>query len=345
MFRLPHILSLGVALAFIPAALADEPAQDLFKDRADFLPKRKYVPVEGKVVGLLLHGGQPVLSTEGRSGPPDQLCFSAGANSYRWVYVPVKDAPTITNLKVPSLKGEQVYPALDMARPKSVQAMGITGLYTLVEVEVNGGAGSPAHDSFVATGFKVLEGTKDFPLKTADAIAEVRKRYDSYVKDQGKAIETAMNEAQTKALKERKPTGPRETSEVMYVTWMPETKTLQLRFLTKISDGAYTFVQGGIRPRPIPLPVPPQANGQNPPQAQPAIKRFPPPPPRFRTKVGTTFGIEFGIAYEVSRDGTVTRSRALPIQSFQEELRMPVGVGVPVNPLPLPPAPRVPQQN
>src|SRR5439155_1606196 len=103
-----------------------------------------------------------------------------------------------TNLRVPvGDKGEtETYPSLDIARPKNVTPWGVTSLYTLVEVEVNGGKGSPKNDSFVATRFKVLDGTKDYPLRTADVIKQLKGLHAEYVKGQTKAIEQALTAAQ-----------------------------------------------------------------------------------------------------------------------------------------------------
>ena len=94
------------------------------------------------------------------------------------------DSAIITNLQVPTGdKGQvKVYPRLNMANPKTVKHWGVKNPYTLVEVEVNDGDGSPAGDSFVASNVKVLEGTKEYPLKVAEAVAEVSKRYAAYVK-------------------------------------------------------------------------------------------------------------------------------------------------------------------
>src|SRR5438876_989714 len=98
--------SLVLTVALVGATIAE--AQEKIKDRASFIPNRKQVALPGKAIGILLTDGQPVLSTEGRSGPADQLVFSAGGNSYRWVYVPVQDNPIITNLQVPiGDKGEK----------------------------------------------------------------------------------------------------------------------------------------------------------------------------------------------------------------------------------------------
>ncbi|HZZ78693.1 MAG TPA: hypothetical protein VFE62_09250, partial [Gemmataceae bacterium] len=128
-------------------------AQETVKDRKAFIPNRKQAALPGKIVGILLTGGQTILDTEGRSGPANQLVFSAGNNSYRWVYVPTQDAAQIQNLRVPvGDKGETaVYGALNLANPQAVLPWAVTQPYALVEVEVNGERGSPAGDRFVAT--------------------------------------------------------------------------------------------------------------------------------------------------------------------------------------------------
>src|SRR6185436_12909452 len=114
-----------------------------------------------------------------------------------------------------------------------------------------------------------------------------------------------------KALGDQKATGPRETADLMFVTWLEDKERLRVHFRTKVSDGKYNFVGGGARPD-FPLPLPPIKDGairgglrQLPP---PPIKdglRQPPPPPReeFKVRVGTMFGVEFGAAYEVAKDG------------------------------------------
>jgi hypothetical protein len=306
-------------LAFgVPSKRASE---GTIKDRAGFIPYRKHQVLKGTAVGILVGDPQPVLFQEGRSGPPDSLCFSTAGASYRWVYVPAQDNGIITNLQVATgEKGKvKVYPKLNMANPKTVKHWGIKNTFTLVEVEINDGLGSLAGDSFVATRMKVLEGTKEYPLKVADAVAEVRKLYTAYVKNQAKAIEKAMTESQKKALKDQKPTGPREKSELMLVTWLADTQKLRVHFRTKISDGAYKSIRrgwpGGGR---LPLPPPPQvAGGKQPP---------PPPPPReIIVRTGTMFGVEFGMAYEITRTGKVEKRLVLPFQSFQQKLNMPFG--------------------
>jgi hypothetical protein len=346
--RLMTFLVSGAAAALLalPPAPADPPADGgPVKDRADFIPRQKHIPLPGKAVGLLVTDAQPVLSAEGRFGPKDEVCFACCGASYRWIYAEAQGQfASITNLRVPV--GEKpgqvkIYPALNIATPRAVARWGVTAPYALVEVEVNCGAGSPPGDSFVATGMKVVEGTEDYPLKAAKAVADLRERYAGFVKGKKSDLDAAMAEAQKKALKDRKATGPREQSDLLFLTWMPKTKTLVAHFRTTVTDGAYTVVQGGARLPPFPLPPLPPGKGIQPPPRLPP----PPPPPLFRAKVGTAFGVEFGMAYEVSKDGKVASSRMLPFQPFQRELPPPPAAfgprGRPV-PLPADPVPKLP---
>src|SRR5262249_10547114 len=157
--------------AFVTALASAAPnplaGEETIGDRAGFIPYRKHRPLPGTVIGLLVGNPQPILSSEGRSGPLDSLCFSTDGASYRWVYVAADKDPQITNLDVPVGKGDERkrYPSLNMATLKNVKRWGVSQPYTLVEVQVNDGLGSPAEDSFVATDIKVLEGSAEYPLK------------------------------------------------------------------------------------------------------------------------------------------------------------------------------------
>lgn len=297
---------------------APAPREDVIKERKGFIPHRKHQELAGTVVGILLADGQPVLSMEGRSGPPDQLCLGTNGGSYRWVYVAVQDGkPMIGSLNIPVGKGEvKRFDQLSLATPATVKQWGVAQPYSLVEVEVNAGLGSPAGDSFVATRIKVLDGSKEYPLKTAEVVADLKRRQESFLNDRVKAIEAALDEAQGKALKGRKPTGPREKSTVMYLTWLPETQRLRAHFLTRISDGAYSYGQG----------IAPAIDG--------GPARRPPSPPQAGPRFGTSFGIEFGVAFEVGKTGQLERTQSLPIESFQVEIPPPPAIRRPVDPVP-----------
>ncbi len=337
------ILLAGAAWVLTTLALsapAPPDAVETVKDRDGFIPHRKYQAMPGKTIGVLVADVRTVMANEGRSGPADAFGLSSGGGSYRWIYVPVKDKPLITNFTVRAgEKGDQTktYPSLSMANAQTVKQWDVPSGNVLVEVEVNDGLGAPPDEGFVATKMKVLDGTKDYPLKVAEALDQVRQRYRTYQKEQEKTIDGAMKEAQAKALKDAKPTGPRETQEMLYMTWLPEAQRLRVHFRTKITDGAYKIGYGIQidRPRPLPLPPPPVPPGGVAPDKL-AARLPPPPPPREGAGVlyGTSFRIELGMAYEVSKNGTVERTLSLPIQSFQKELPPPPGIRRPVDPVP-----------
>ena len=180
-----------------------------------------------------------------------------------------------------------------------------------------------------------LDGTRDYPLDVAKVIAEARKRHAAWKGKQQQALDTALTEAQTKAIKDRKPTGPRQTAELFYVTWLPQTQRLSVRFRNTVTHGAYKYGGGGFRGRPVPLPLPPKTA---PPRPKAAVA-FPPPPPGFPPiRYGTSFGIEYGMAFDFDKNGKLVRTLTLPAQAFQKELPPPPALG-PRGPFRLPPSP------
>jgi hypothetical protein len=331
---LGRLLLAAIATSFLwvsgHAAPAPDVSEENFKDREAYIPKQKHEPQGGKVIGVLAGDVTAIMGREGRGGPQNSYGFGRNGHSYRWVYVPGGENPIISNLQVRTgEKGDavKVYPKLDMANPETIKQFGFSESYCLVEIEVNDGLGSPAEEAFVATKMTRVDGTKDYPLKVTEVVDALRKKYDGWMKDQERTISDAMTQAQTKSIKDAKPTGPKQTNTVMLVTWMAESQRLQVRFLTRISDGAFQNAgPGGIDVPPVPVP--------------PGGKRRPPPPPPQGFRTGTEFGIEFGVAYEVNRNGTVERVLKLPIESFENKILAPQGPQdrlTPFDPPPLPP--------
>ncbi|MCI0465019.1 MAG: hypothetical protein L0Z62_49495 [Gemmataceae bacterium] len=291
------------ALAGIAVAAGDLPvAEDSIRDRKEFFPRQKYEPLPGKVIGVLAAGGEAVLRHEGRSGPPEAFCLGVGSGSYCWVYVPVKKKPRIGAMLVPvGEKGQpKRFDSLSLADAQTVKQWGITAPFTLVEVEVNGGLGSPAKGSFVATQMKVLDGTQEYPVRVAELVEQLRRRHQQWVAEQDQVIRTEMLEAQRKALKDKQPTGPREQTEFVYVTWLPERQQLRVRFQTQIRDGWYQYTRGE------PKWVGTRRAGYGP------DRRY-----------GISFGVELATAFEVDKTGQVEQSQQLPVQAFQKEIRRP----------------------
>jgi hypothetical protein len=303
------LLTLTASAALVVAAPAPSETTETVKDRATFLPHNKHNPLPGKTVGVLVSDVVAVMSLEGRSGAADNYGISTANASYRWVYVPVTEKPVISNFTVRAgEKGDKsaTYPSLGMANPQTVKQWDINVPYSLVEVEVNGSLGSPPEQGFVATKMTRLDDTKEYPLKVHETVSDLRKRYQTYLKEHQKDVDDSLAEVQKTALKDKKLTGPRQTKEVLYLTWLPESEHLRVCFRTTITDGAFTALDGGGRP-----------DG--------GIDRdfFPTPPSPRPVKVttGTQIGVEFGVAYEVNKSGKVDKVLILPNQTSSSEIK------------------------
>ena len=293
-------LSFTALLVAAPAPI--EPSSETVKDRKTYLPHMIFHPLPGKTIGIFVTDVASAMGQEGRSGMPDAGAFSRGLDSYNWLYVPVKDKPTIKRLPLKvGEKGEttKTFTSLSQATPETVKQFDIDVPYALVEVEVNDGLGAPADQHIVGTKMKRLDGTKEYPLVLADVVKALRDRYAKYKEDEKKNTEAALADSQKTAIKDKKPTGPRQTNEVFYITWLPDTEKVRVHFRTTISDGAYETIQlpGKGRPREI--------------------------------KYGTTFGIEYGAGYEVDKNGKVDRVLILPPEPFKTEIPPPSGVAPP----------------
>jgi hypothetical protein len=282
-------------------------------DRKGYIPYRKHVALQGKAVGILVSDPQPILAAEGRSGPKNQICFARDGASYRWIYVPVEQNATIGGLTLPvGDGGEKVkFDKLSMANLPTLKQWGIDTPYALVEVEVNGGRGSPVSDGFVATKMRRLDGSADFPFKLDDVISDLRKRYDDYLRDQARQLDEGMEKAAAAAIKDKKSTGPRERTDLMFVTWLPEAQRVRVHFRTQVADGDYKYVNGINVELSAPQAVPPKRPGN-------ATVPLP-----NGLRYGKQFGIELGMAYEIGKTGKVEKTMTLALETFQRDLQQP----------------------
>jgi len=321
-------LVIGAALACSHAFAVPLPSDSkgVITDRAGFIPYRNHLKMPGKIIAVLAANAHPVLSAEGRVGPPDQLCIGWNGGSYRWVYVQTEGNAIITNLSVPLPDGKtKVYPKLNMANPTGVKPWEINRQYALVEVEVNDGAGSPAEDAFVATKMKRLDGSKEYPFELAAGILDFRTQYEAHLSEKQKDLDAVMDEAARKALKDRKPTGPRESTTLMYMTWMAESEKLIVRFRTTITDGDYKYGNGiNIELQPIDPIAPAKGEDAAPPRLPNGLR------------YGTQFTVEYGLQYEITKAGKVERTSTLEAMATVKELPPPPMLDVRKRPLPLP---------
>jgi hypothetical protein len=293
---------LGVTLALsatfwaLPGAAPPAAGEDRKKQEAVF-PTRDFAALPGKVVGVLASNGSAVLAQEGRKGPADTLCLGSGEGSYRWLYVPVPKKPLIGALNVrvgPRGETTRRFDSLGLANPRTVQKWGVTQPYTLVEVEVNGGQGAPPGENFVATDLRVVEGSREYPFKATAAVNRVRAAYEAALKDHESVITKALAEARKDVPPGRKPSGVRERTELVFVTWLPEQQRLRVVLQTRTAETA---------PGPVPTPA---ADSEDPAKRQ-----------------ATVFGAEWGMTFEVSRLDKTEVSRELPLRKFHNEILLP----------------------
>jgi hypothetical protein len=299
------VAALGCTLAgmgALSAAPISGEVEEPIEDRAVFIPIHRYPALQGKMIGLLVGNALHDLDAqEGGSGSTDAMLFSTGGSCYRWVYVPVTDHPGINQLDIAvGEKGREKkrFVNLDLACPRTVKQWDVPAPYALVEIEVNDNLGAPpttVNQGFVATRMKRLDGTKDFPLKVADVVEALRKRYTTYLEDRKGVIDKAVADARQAALKGKKPNSPRRQEDTMYLTWLPEKQRMRVHFRTVLTEGALRIAGSNIN-------LETGARG---------------------SPVGISYGIEFGMGYEVSKEGRVVRRLPLPIASFKKELRPP----------------------
>jgi hypothetical protein len=252
-------------------------------------------PLPGKAVGVLVGDVTAAMARAGRSGPEDAVGFACGNGGYRWVYVPSPaDSPDSQSLRLPVGKEGKEYKrfeSVELLRRPLLKEKGLDQEFQLVEVEVNGGAGSPGCDTVVLTSIKPLDGTTDYPLRVAAAVSRLKKDFTTLLRDKAKEIETALAREQKKALGEKKPTGPRRKKQEVEVTWLPKDEVLKVEWSQQTTDGLYSTGKGIDKSRSI----------------RPAPRGGP-----SRSSKGQRFGITFGVDARATWLITKTGERRAP---------------------------------
>jgi len=207
------------------------------------------------------------------------------------------------------------FEGLGMATREALERSGVTRLYTLVRVEVNGGRGSPPTDRFVATKLEILDGSNEFPIRVADLVDKLKSESQTILaeKNTRAAIEATMLKAEKLATKGEKPRGHRETAETTYVTWEPRSERLLVQINVRIADGVLRTGRGAEL-----VHKGRSGAAENPPPRGPGSLH------------GTVFGVETGVVFEVDKKGAELSRRILAAQPFVEVLPPPqVQRGVP----------------
>jgi hypothetical protein len=191
-----------------------------------------WTPLPGRVTGILVRAAGRMMSEQGYSGPEDVYGFASGTGGYRRVYVRcpggefADEAGPLTVRVGEAGSGEKTFDQvclLDAAVAAHLDKA-LSRAYTLVEVEVNGGLGCPATDSFVATDLRVIPG----PFDPTRAVEAARKRFLTRVEEV--KAKGAMARAFHEAAKSSAADGmgePKEVDQHVTVTWLPDRKVLR----------------------------------------------------------------------------------------------------------------------
>jgi hypothetical protein len=262
----------------------------------------QFEPLPGKAVGVVVLDCSTLAAREGRSGPPGAVAFLRGMGSFRWMYLLAPNDPDAEDVTVglgPDGKTQKVFPKVRLATKEMLKPLELTGPFHLVEVEVNGGAGSPPEESFVATSLQRLDGTKEYPFKPTELLRDLTERARKHVGEQKEAIARAMAAAREKVANGRKPTGPEEKTEEVLVTWLPKEERLRVEIQFRFTNGFYVVGQAVEGPK------------------------------RTVTRGGTQFGAVGGMVYEIGKSGQIERETPVKFVPFTRELGLPQGANRP----------------
>jgi hypothetical protein len=258
---------------------------------------------------------------ESRGGQADAVEFSTESSSYRYIFLSALagEEPDFEGFHIgvgaAGEKRTKVYRDLVFARNKNLQTRGITERFALVEVEVNSGLGSSGDDQFVATNIRVLDGGTAYPLRVVDVVADLQQRYDAHRREQEVKIQDAMADVRRRTIKDAQTNGHPTDITLMYLTWLPTTEHLQVRFRTELTDGATFRGQhpGGSSMHPI---LGALAQGSGILGAAAHISQTHHAPRRIIQSFQVEFGVQLGMTYEVSKTGKLEECKELPLLAF-----------------------------
>jgi hypothetical protein len=120
--------------------------------------------------------------------------FSVDRSMPFWVYFPTDDGEQAHSPYSVTLPDGSPFetPVASMLRPGAPNDRGLSEIGHLVELEVNGGAGS-REGHFVATAVRVLDGTPEIPMQTGQVLLALQARIDRLLARDGRAFERAAH--------------------------------------------------------------------------------------------------------------------------------------------------------
>lgn len=205
------------------------------------------------------------------------------------------------------------FPLVAMYQPDTPNAYGLRAPAHLVEVEVNGGEGAAPGVHFVATGCRVLDGTRRYPIVVADALAAARQRFEELLVREQSAVAAALDQAAR--VPGFEPYGPTImlTHEGVIPTWLRESERLRVVFYRAVTATSY---------RSEPAPTGGRAPGPGPWR------------PRLPVTLTRVHGVELGLELEFDRRGRLVAEREhVPAPLGREGLQ---ALGMPVESEPAP---------
>lgn len=206
----------------------------------------RLAPIPGRAVGLLVADVEAILAAEGRTGPDDALGFAWQQSSCRWVYVPCdgQAGETIVASVGTKIGGRRPFQRVCLLTAKLASQRTLPPGYALVEAEVNGGAGCPGVESFVATELRVLDGTTDYPLRVDAIVSAAKAELARRSVVSRVAIDEKFAELAAAHLGDRPLAGKRETTNLAIVTWRTKSRRLVVDLRRRVVDGAWRFAAG-----------------------------------------------------------------------------------------------------
>lgn len=248
--------------------------------------------------GMLVSDAEQVLAAEGRHGPPDAVLFSRDRDSYRWVYFPAIPGEISNNESITVRtkgNGEKKFENVVLATKSSLARRGIPDPYALIEFTVNGGFGSAAFDTLVASDLRRLDGTHDFafvsqliPSTISDCNEAIRK--DKALLDAISKLRLSISSVGAWVL---------QTTVLPFVTWLSETRQIEVT-----CDGELSLIQNrnGIG-------IVPQLPDQ---RSAPGVSEY-----------GRRLSARQPHKYSISRSGAVLALPGSPIETKIEDLPPP----------------------
>jgi len=185
-----------------------------------------YQSLPARAVGLLVVDAGAVLAAERRSGPSGAVLFARDGASYRWFYLPAIADEQGDSITVTVGPGEErKFANVVLATEKSLALRNVPAGYAAVDVEVNGGLGSPAADRFVATELRVLDDGVKVPSGLDSLVREALERCRTLPAEAG--AEDVLDSLRRTTFSEGASID-RETNLVPRVTWLSQTSEVRV---------------------------------------------------------------------------------------------------------------------